>query len=137
MAEAPTPKQIANTIYDKMEFPQYEFREFPVAIPLVDGVPCFDPEVLKAPYDRRLKPPQPYPVVRVYSQAELDELKGGSAKLVPENPDAVSSPKRVETEDDVRAQLYVEAEQAGATIDRRWSVAKIQRAIAEARDPVV
>lgn len=130
MSQAPTIKQHRNTMYDNMEFEPVEFREFPMAIPVVNGV------VQPTPYDAKGKS---HPVVIVHNQFELDELKGGEAKLVPVNPEALLSPKRVETEEDVRAQLYVEADQAGAQIDRRWSVAKIQRAIAEARDesPVV
>lgn len=125
MSEAPKLKQRANTMYDNMEFPAYEHREFPMAIPVVDG------KVQPTPYDDRNKA---HPVVIVHSQEELDVLKGGGADLVPVNPDAATSALRIETEDDVRAQLYVEAEQAGAKIDKRWSVEKIQRAIAEARD---
>lgn len=131
MSQAPTIKQRRSTMYDNMEFEPVEYREFPMAIPVVGGV------VQPTPYDARGKS---HPVVIVHSQAELDELKGGDAKLVAVNPDALDSPKRLVTEDDERAQLYIDAEQAGATIDRRWSTAKIQRAIAEARDesePVV
>ena len=32
-----TIKQPRNTIYDKMEFPDYEYREFPMAIPVNDA----------------------------------------------------------------------------------------------------
>lgn len=129
-------KQLPTTVYDKMTFPDYEFIEFPTAIPLVDGVPCFDPEVLKAPYDRSLKPQRAYPVVMVASQAELDALKAG-AEVVAVNPDAVGSASRVKTEEDEREALYVTAEQVGAKIDKRWSVERIETAIAAARNTVL
>lgn len=125
MSQAPAPRQIPNTMYDRMAFPEYEFREWPQAIPVVDGV------VQKSPYDARRKA---HPVVMVHSQEELDALLSGSARVVPVNPDAVVSAGRVESEDDIRADLYVRADQVGAKIDKRWSIERIERAIAEASE---
>lgn len=128
MADAPAPRQIPNTIYDRMAFAEYEFREFPYAVPVVDGV------VQATAYDAKHKA---HPVVVVNSQEELDALKGGEAVLVPVAPNAVESASRIETEDDVRDRLYVQAEQAGARIDKRWSVERIEKAISEARSAVL
>jgi len=128
MAEKPAPKQIASTVFDKMTFPDYEYREFPKAIPVVDGV------IQPTPYNSRNKA---HPVVIVKDQAEWDALKAGSVNLVPVNPDVVQSAERLESEDDVRERLYVEADQAGAKIDKRWSIERIEKAIAEAKKPVL
>ena len=49
-------KQIQNTMYDRMEFPSYEYQAFPRAVPVVDGV------VQPTPYDKRNKA---HPVVIV------------------------------------------------------------------------
>lgn len=122
MAEAPAPKQPPNTVFDRMTFPEYEFREFPYAVPVVDGV------VQPTAYDAKHKA---HPVVIVNSQDELDALKGGGAVLVPMAPDALASASRIETEEDVRERLYIQAEQAGARIDKRWSVERIEKAISE------
>lgn len=125
-------KQIRNTMYDMMEFPPYEFREFPQAIPVVGG------KIQPTPYNAKGKL---HPVVIVNSQAELDALQGPEVELVPINPTQVSaeSVQRVETEDDVRAALYRQAEQLGVKIDKKWSVARIEdtiKAAAEAKEVV-
>lgn len=125
MAEAPVRKQIPNTMYDQMTFEPVEYREFPMAVPVVDGV------VQKTPYDAKHKA---HPVVIVNSQAELDALKGGDVETIPVNPDALSSPMRMKTEEDEREALYVRADQLGVTYDKRWKTERIQRAIAEAND---
>ena len=112
------------TMYDTMEFTPYEFSEWPQAIPVQDG------KVMPTPYitEGRLKG-KLHDVVIVNSQAELDALQGPQVKVVPVNPDAASGPLRVETEDDLRAELYVQAEQVGAQIDKSWSVERIEAAI--------
>lgn len=125
MSQAPTFKQQRHTAFDQMEFPQVEYREFPMAVPVVDGV------VQPTPYDAKHKA---HPVVIVNSQAELDALKGGDVETVPVNPDALSSPMRMKTEEDEREALYVRADQLGVTYDKRWKTERIQRAIAEAND---
>jgi hypothetical protein len=117
-----TIKQPQNTIYDKMEFPGYEFREFPAAVPVVGG------KVMPTPYDERGKS---HPVVIVESQAELDALQGPEVTLVPVT-EGSGHAMRVENEDDIRKVLYVQAEQAGVTIDKRWSVARIEDALQNA-----
>jgi hypothetical protein len=116
-------KQIANTMFDQMEFPPYEFREFPQAIPVVDG------KVMPTPYDERNKA---HPVVVVESQAELDALQGPQVKLVPVSDAAPEGAQRVESEDDIRAVLYTQAEQARVQIDKRWSVQRIESTLQDA-----
>lgn len=125
MSEAPVRKQIQNTIYDTMEFPAYEFREFPMAVPVVDGV------VQKTPYDAKRKA---HPVVIVHSEEELDALLANEAELVPVNADAVVTAQRLKTEDDERDALYVRAEQLGVKVDKRWSIERIQKAIEDESD---
>lgn len=109
-----------STMFDNMNFPDYEFAEFPMAIPVVDGV------IQPTPYDERHKA---HPVVIVNSQAELEALKGPEVKLVAVNPHDPASTLRVESEDDIRAALYVQADQAGVKIDKRWSVERIEQAL--------
>jgi hypothetical protein len=120
MAEI-TRKQQRNTAFDQMEFPEYEFHEFPAAVPVVNG------KVMPTPYDENNKA---HPVVIVNSQDELDALRGPEVVLVPVSGD--SNTLRVENEDDIRAVLYVQAEQAGVQIDKRWSVARIEATLQEA-----
>lgn len=128
MSEAPARRQIANTIYDQMTFPEYEFREFPMAVPVLDGV------VQKSAYDAKRKA---HPVVIVNSEEELEALMEGVAVTVPVNSDALVSASRVKTEEDEREALYVTADQVGAKIDKRWSIERIEKAIAEARSTVL
>lgn len=111
-------KQIRNTAFDNMTFEEYEFREFPQAIPVVNG------KVQPTPYDANNKL---HPVVVVTSQDELDALLGPQVTLVPVSEGATTL--RVENEDDIRAVLYVQAEQAGVQIDKRWSVDRIEKAL--------
>lgn len=125
MSEAPARKQIQNTMYDHMEFPPYEFNEFPMAVPVVDGV------VQKTPYDAKRKA---HPVVIVNSEEELEALMQDQADLVPVNPDAVVTAQRVKTEDDERDELYLRAEQLGVKVDKRWSIERIQKALDEESD---
>jgi len=118
------PKQIRSTVYDNMEFPQVEYREYPKAIPVVNGV------VQDSPYDAKRKP---HPVVMVYNEFEEDELRGGGAELVDVNPAQVKDGvQRVETEEDVRAKLYVRLQQLGVQFDKRYSVQRLQKLLAEA-----
>ena len=113
-------KQPKNTRYDSMIFPDYEYSEFPMAIPVVKG------KIMPTPYDENHKP---HPVVIVQDQAELDALRGPEAVLVPIDGNSRSTALRVEGEDDIRKALYLQAEQCGAKIDKRWAVEKIEDAI--------
>ena len=112
-------KQIQNTMYDRMEFPTVDYQAFPRAIPVVDG------KVQPTPYDAKHKP---HPIVIVQNQGELDELMSADVTLVPIS-DAADSPLRVENDDDVRADLYRRADQAGAKIDKRLSTPKFEEAL--------
>ena len=123
-----------HTMYDDMAFPDYEFREFPMAVPLVNGEPCLDPKVLKDPYDRSGRKPVPYPVVIVRDRGELEDLRAESATLIPQ--DRAGAVSHVETEDDVRERLYLRASQLGVKVDKRWSVERIEKAIEDAETVV-
>lgn len=125
--DKPAIKQRQNTIYDNMEFPDYEFREFPMTVPVVDG------KVQKTPYDANHKA---HPVVVVNDQSELDDLMGPGAVMV----EVAAGSARLQNEDDIRAALYIQADQAGVTIDKRWTVARIEetlRAAAQSKADVV
>jgi len=117
MSESKDLKVVNKTMYDTFNFPDHEHREFPMAIPVVNG------KIMPTPYDEHHKP---HPVVIVESQAELDALRGPEVALVEV---AGGTSLRVETEDDVREVLYVQASQVGAVIDKRWSVARIEDTI--------
>lgn len=123
MSEAPTIKQRRNTMYDNMEFPPYQYREFPQAVPVVGG------KVQPTPYDSRGKA---HPVVIVNSQDELDALMEDGADLTPVNPQDPKGAQRVVTEEDEREALFVRADQLGVKVDKRWSTERIQRAISDA-----
>lgn len=129
MVEYRERKQVNHTFYDDMVFPEYDFREFPMAVPVVDGEVQLDEKGKFAPYDARRKA---HPVVLVNNQAELDELLAGTAETVPVNPNAVESAERVRTEEDERDELIVRADQLGVKVDKRWSTDRIERAIADA-----
>lgn len=118
-------KQIPNTVYDHMEFPAYEFEEWPQAVPVNDAG-----ELQPTPYQPPLKSGkvEAWPVVIVHSQAELDALRGPEVTLVPVS-EAGGNALRVEGEDDIRKALYIQAEQAGVKIDKKWSVARIEDAL--------
>lgn len=116
-------KHVNRTMYDDMAFPDYEFREFPMEVPYADG------EVKPTPYDKKNKP---WPTVKVNSQAELDELKGGEAEVIPQNYEKTVS--RVKTEDDEREELVIRARQLKINVDGRWKIDRIRAAIAEAEE---
>lgn len=120
-------KHVNRTQYDEMEFGDYEFREFPMAVPVVDGV------IQPTPYDGNKKA---HPVVIVNSQAEYDALKGGDVEVVPQDYEGTVS--RVKTEDDEIEALMTEASQAGVKLDRRWSPERMRKTIDDAKkDPVL
>lgn len=120
-----TIKQPRNTMYDNMVFPEYEFREFPQAIPVVGG------KIMPTPYDERHKP---YPVVIVDSQEELDALSGPEVTLVPISEDVRNSAMRVESDTDIKAALILQGEQIGAKIDKRWTAERMEEAIKDHMD---
>jgi hypothetical protein len=94
-----------------MEFPPWEYREFPRAVPIKpDGTPS------ETPYEQVGKLRKLLPVVEVQTQEEFDLLMGSEVAMVD---------GRMRTEDDDRAALYIEADRVGATIDKRWKVERI------------
>ncbi len=129
MAEVAVRKQLRNTAFDQMVFPDYEYREFPMLVypGSKDGGKTPDPDP---------KRPGKYVQegVQVESQAELDELSGPEVTLVPINADAPESGMRLENEDDLRKALYIQADQAGVAYDKRWSVKRIEDALRASKD---
>lgn len=104
--------------YTNFEWPDYEFREFPMMV--YPGAPD-----QKKPYGRDGKPLKG---VLVNDEAEYAQVMGdgGTAATVETSASGVS---RVRTEADQKAALVEEAETLGVTFDKRWSVARIQDAI--------
>lgn len=120
-------RQIPNTIYDQMVFPDYEFQEWPQAVPVNEAG-----ELQPTPYQpaSRSGRVETWPVVIVHSQEELDALRGPEVTLVPVNPDeAKTGAFRVENDDDIRNALLVQAEQLGVKVDKRWSVQRIEETL--------
>ncbi|MCH9838720.1 hypothetical protein K0U83_23855 [bacterium] len=111
--------QPAHPLYPKIEFPTWQFREFPMAVPMKNGKPSLD-----TPYDAKGKA---LPVVVVNTQEEYDDLVGGA--------EVVAEESRLMTEDDERKTLYQDAENCGAVIDKRWTVERIRKAIADHKEP--
>jgi len=107
--------QNKHTVFDQIEFPPYEFREFPMAVPIYAETG----EVAPTPYNERGKS---HPVVLVQNQAELDALMGPGVTLVPVGDGS----SRLQTEADIRAELYEQAETRGVFIDKNWPVERIQ-----------
>ena len=109
--------QNKHTVFDAIEFPPYEFHEFPMTVPVND-----DGSVADSPYDERHKLK---PVVIVQNQAELDALKGPDVVLIAVGDGS----SRVQSEADIRAVLYEQAETRGVRIDKAWSVERIEKAL--------
>lgn len=125
-SQPPVIKQRANTMYDNMEFPAYEFREFPMAVPVLNGV------VQDSPYDARGKS---HPVVIVQNEDELQALTGPqAASLLPVSEERVTRTLRVQGEVDIRKALYAQAEQAGVKIDKKWTVSRIEDTLRQAAE---
>lgn len=122
--------------YQSMEWPDWEFQEFPAMI--YPTAP--DP---KKPYDERGRP---LPGVIVQNQAEADEVlgidrsaaepqegvEGNSAAPTPRTAVPTASPgvSRLPTAEDEKAELIAEAERLGIQqFDKRWSIARMQDCI--------
>jgi hypothetical protein len=115
--------------YETTEWPEYEFKEFPMMVypGSKDGG--------KTP-DRDPKKPRKYlqtPVV-VNNEAELRT----ALALAPEDVDEATASnsgigrgtaRRMKTADDERAVLLEEADSLGLTVDKSWSIARLQDAI--------
>ena len=127
------------TQYDDFEFGKEAwrlgregFREFPMAIPLVDGKPCFDEKVRKAPYDTSVTPKVALPIVLVKSEEELEALMAGAGVM--ESRDGAAS---VETPEAIREALLKKAASLHIPIDKRWGDDRIRELIAQSENPVV
>jgi hypothetical protein len=129
MSEPIVRKNQRNTIYDNMEFPSVGYREFPKAIPVLNG------KAQSSPYNEKGKP---HPVVIVYNEFEEQELFGGNAKLVDVNADQVKDgAQRVVTEEDERAEIYVRLQQLGVQFDKRYSIQRLKKMLDEAEGAAV
>jgi hypothetical protein len=101
--------------YDKMEFPDYSYNEWPRAIAIdEDGKPTKDPYVPGS------KPKKLRDVVTVNSEAELEALLEGAVEVVD---------GKIRTEDDEKDDLITEAAQVGAQVDKKWSPDRMRKAI--------
>ncbi len=110
----------ASSMYDQFDFPDYEFAEFPMAVPVNEAG-----EVQKTPYREPTKSGkiETWPVVHVKDQAELSALLSGAA-VIP-----ASGAARVESEEDVKDRLVLRAGQVGAKVDRKWTPERMEAAI--------
>lgn len=102
--------------FSNFNFPEYEYREYPMWVTL-DG----DGHPTEEAYNP--KKPGVLTRVQVRDYDELMALQAGEAEI--------GSDQMIRTEDDERADLYTAAAQAGAKIDKRWTVEKIRQAIDE------
>lgn len=115
-------------LYENAEWPDYEFREFPMMVypgarsPKNPEYFSEDDELPRGKHVGDLK----FVGVIVQNDEELDRVLGG-AKTVTE-----AGVTRVRTEEDDRQALIVKASQMGIQVDRRWGVSRLQTAIDEA-----
>lgn len=115
--------------YADMEFPEYEWQEFPRMV--YPGAPD-----QKKPYDKKGRPLKG---VIVNDDAEMAAALGTVEDAPePEFVPAAGGAERLKTAEDEKAELLEEAEVLGVQVDKRWGVAKIQDAIdAHKNDAVV
>lgn len=123
--------------YAEMEFPDWEFHEFPMAVypgsadggktPDRDhrGQPRQQAVIVQNEEERRT-------VLEIAEAVAPEPAFTPAAKLVSEG-----GVQRLATEADERADLISQAEVLGVQIDKRWSLARIQDAIDEHRSTVV
>ena len=105
------------TMYDTMIFPDYEYREFPLAVALdEDGRPTKDPFIPNT------KPKRLREVVIVQNEDELTALLEGSAEV---------QGSRIRTEADEKADLLTRAAQMGVKVDKSWSADRIRKTLDE------
>lgn len=102
--------------YANMEFPDYEYREYPKMI--YPGAP--DP---RKPYDKNGKPLKG---ILVQDEDEERRVLQKDANLLPTISPGV---QRVQTPADEKTELLERAKVMGVQVDARWSVARIQDAI--------
>lgn len=107
--------------YAAMEFPDYEYREYPLMV-----YPGAADQA--KPYGKNGKP---LAGIVVNNEAEYREALGLDADKGATAPETVEDKgvTRLKTPEDERADLLAEAETAGVQVDKRWSAARIQDAI--------
>lgn len=104
-------------MYDNFIFPDYEYREWPMAISLdEEGRPTKDPFVPNT------KPKRLREVVIVQNEDELTALLEGSAEV---------QGSRIRTEADEKADLLTRAAQMGVKVDKSWSADRIRKTLDE------
>lgn len=118
--------------YEHTEWPDYEFHEFPMMVypGSNDGGKTPDP-------DPRRPGTFLQQAVCVNSEEERRAVLDIADPVPPEAPAPASTTlvdngagtKRLQTEEDQRAELIQQAETLGVQIDKRWAVARIQDAI--------
>lgn len=109
--------------YADMEFPDYEFREYPKMV--YPGAK--DPA---KPYDGKGRPLRGIQVANEEEERQaLGLADDGDAPKPTLVETSAPNTSRVQTPEDEKAQLVQEAEVLGVTIDKRWSIARIQDAI--------
>jgi hypothetical protein len=127
--------------YENTEWPEYEFREFPMMVypGSKDGGKTPDPD-----------PRRPGKFLQEAVTVASEDERRAALDLAPAEPESAPAPKapklvqtgskgvsRLETPEDERTALLQAAETAGIMVDKSWSTARIQAAIDEARQEVV
>lgn len=106
--------------YALTDWPEWEFVEFPMMVYPHPG----NPDIRKPVYN----PDRPGQLlsqgVTVNSEEELLAILDGAKTI--KDGDVV----RIETDDDKRARLILQAEQTGVQVDKRWSLDKLEAALA-------
>lgn len=114
--------------YANMEWPEYEYREYPKMVYPGAKNPA-------KPYDAKGRPLRG---ILVKDEAEEAEVMGEPApqqEREPERetgrlvPTGSANVERLKTPEDEKAELIERAGVLGVQIDKRWSIAKIQDAI--------
>lgn len=110
-------------LYEFTDWPEYEFREYPMMV-----YPGSEDNGKTPDRDDRGRPVQKGVIVN--SDEELRAVLSADAKTIPIGPEK-NAPERVETPDDAKAAILEEAKKLGVEVDARWSIARIEQAIAD------
>lgn len=111
--------------YAQMEFPEWEFEEFPMM--LYPGAK--DPRKPEYHAEGKRKGSLVYPGVIVQDEEEAKALLAGTVTAVTDTRGAM----RLETHEDRMSDLHAEASRLGITFDKRWSETRLQAAIDDAK----
>lgn len=110
-------------LYEFTDWPEYEFREYPMMT-----YPGSADNGKSPDRDERGRPVQKGVIVN--SDEELHAVLSAEVKTIPIGPEK-NAPERVETADDAKTALLAEAKKLNVEVDAKWSIARIEQAIAD------